>query len=138
MKSIEDQFFRRGLPRHDQSTLITHRHHLCQATNSAQRVPEPDPLPGIFSNTQPDPILKNPTQWALFAEKICKVVFEGLPKVQPETQIKTYDEQTKQPFACGWCGTTNLKTFCSLIAKKSVYVNILVILKIYMLISEGF
>ena len=27
--------------------------------------PEPDPLPGIFSNTRPDPILKNPTRWAL-------------------------------------------------------------------------
>ena len=25
----------------------------------------PDPLPGIFSNTRPDPILKNPTCWAL-------------------------------------------------------------------------
>ena len=110
---------------------------ITQSYNSTPLL-QPDPLPGIFSNTQPDPILKNPTQWALFAEKICKVVFEELPKVQPKTQIKTYDEQTKQPFACGWCGTTNLKTFCSLIAKKSVYVNILVILKIYMLISEGF
>ena len=27
--------------------------------------PEPDPLPGIFSNTRPDLILKNPTRWAL-------------------------------------------------------------------------
>ena len=27
--------------------------------------PEPDPLPGIFSDTRPDPILKNPTRWAL-------------------------------------------------------------------------
>ena len=27
--------------------------------------PEPDPLPGILSNTRPDPILKNPTRWAL-------------------------------------------------------------------------
>ena len=27
--------------------------------------PEPDPLPGIFSDTRPDPILKNPTCWAL-------------------------------------------------------------------------
>ena len=27
--------------------------------------PEPDPLPGILSNTQPDPSLKNPTRWAL-------------------------------------------------------------------------
>ena len=27
--------------------------------------PEPDPLPGVFSNTRPDPILKNPTRWAL-------------------------------------------------------------------------
>ena len=27
--------------------------------------PEPDPLPGILSNTRPDPILKNPTCWAL-------------------------------------------------------------------------
>ena len=27
--------------------------------------PEPDPLPGILSNTQPDPIMKNPTRWAL-------------------------------------------------------------------------
>ena len=25
----------------------------------------PDPLPSILSNTQPDPILKNPTRWAL-------------------------------------------------------------------------
>ena len=30
--------------------------------------PEPDPLPGIFSNTRPDPILKNPTRWALVTE----------------------------------------------------------------------
>ena len=27
--------------------------------------PEPDPLPGILSNTRPDPILKNPTRWVL-------------------------------------------------------------------------
>ena len=27
--------------------------------------PEPDGLPGILSNTQPDPIMKNPTRWAL-------------------------------------------------------------------------
>ena len=27
--------------------------------------PGPDPLPGILSNTRPDPILKNPTRWAL-------------------------------------------------------------------------
>ena len=27
--------------------------------------PEPVPLPGILSNTQPDPLLKNPTRWAL-------------------------------------------------------------------------
>ena len=27
--------------------------------------PEPDPLPGILSNTRPNPILKNPTRWAL-------------------------------------------------------------------------
>ena len=27
--------------------------------------PEPDPLPGILSSTRPDPILKNPTRWAL-------------------------------------------------------------------------
>ena len=27
--------------------------------------PEPDPLPGILSNTRPDPIMKNPTRWAL-------------------------------------------------------------------------
>ena len=27
--------------------------------------PEPGPLPGILSNTRPDPILKNPTCWAL-------------------------------------------------------------------------
>ena len=27
--------------------------------------PEPDPLPCILSNTRPDPILKNPTRWAL-------------------------------------------------------------------------
>ena len=27
--------------------------------------PELDPLPSIFSNTRPDPILKNPTRWAL-------------------------------------------------------------------------
>ena len=29
--------------------------------------PEPDPLPGILSTTRPDPILKNPTRWALAA-----------------------------------------------------------------------
>ena len=29
--------------------------------------PEPDPLPGILSNTRPDPILKNSTRWALAA-----------------------------------------------------------------------
>ena len=27
--------------------------------------PEPDPLPGIFSNTGPDQLLKNPTSWGL-------------------------------------------------------------------------
>ena len=27
--------------------------------------PEPNPLPGILSNTRPDPMLKNPTRWAL-------------------------------------------------------------------------
>ena len=27
--------------------------------------PEPDPLPSILSNTRPDPIMKNPTRWAL-------------------------------------------------------------------------
>ena len=27
--------------------------------------PEPNPLPGILSNTQTDPILKNPTRWPL-------------------------------------------------------------------------
>ena len=32
--------------------------------------PEPDPLPGILSNTRPDPILKNPTRWALFFSQI--------------------------------------------------------------------
>ena len=26
---------------------------------------QPDPLPGILSNTRPDPILKNPTRWTL-------------------------------------------------------------------------
>ena len=27
--------------------------------------PEPDPLPGIFFNTGPDQLLKNPTSWGL-------------------------------------------------------------------------
>ena len=27
--------------------------------------PQPDPLPGILSNTGPDPILKKPTRWPL-------------------------------------------------------------------------
>ena len=31
--------------------------------------PEPDPLPGILSNTRPDPILKNPTRWALITKR---------------------------------------------------------------------
>ena len=30
--------------------------------------PELNPLPGILSNTRPDPILKNPTRWALAGE----------------------------------------------------------------------
>ena len=85
----------RKYPQLPKSKKDTQKYHIVYFNTPTR--PEPDPLPGIFSNTQPDPILKNPTQWALFAEKICKVVFEGLPKVQPETQIKTYDEQTKQP-----------------------------------------
>ena len=32
--------------------------------------PEPDPLPGISSNTRPDPILKIPTRWALLPKNI--------------------------------------------------------------------
>ena len=32
--------------------------------------PEPDPLPGILSNTRPDPIWKNPTRWALAVREI--------------------------------------------------------------------
>ena len=31
--------------------------------------PEPDPLPGILSNTRPNPILKNPTRWALSVDQ---------------------------------------------------------------------
>ena len=31
--------------------------------------PEPDPLPGIFSDTRPDPILKNPTRCGLLKRK---------------------------------------------------------------------
>ena len=27
--------------------------------------PKPDPLPGIFPHTRPDPVLENPTCWAL-------------------------------------------------------------------------
>ena len=36
--------------------------------------PEPDPLPGILSNTRPDPILKNPTRWALF---VCPMILHA-------------------------------------------------------------
>ena len=41
--------------------FINGRSRLCSEnwagqTNSAQRVPEPDPLPGISFDTQPDPI----------------------------------------------------------------------------------
>ena len=32
--------------------------------------PEPDPLPGIFSDTRPDPMLKNPTRWALSVAQV--------------------------------------------------------------------
>ena len=39
--------------------------------------PEPDPLPNILSNTRPDPILKNPTRWAL----LLMVVDDGAPVV---------------------------------------------------------
>ena len=38
--------------------------------------PEPNPLPGILFNTRPDPILKNPTRWALFTfGKVSQTVF---------------------------------------------------------------
>ena len=33
--------------------------------------PEPDGLSGILSNTQPDPILKNPARWALILVTGC-------------------------------------------------------------------
>ena len=36
-----------------------------QVQSSAQQVPVPDLLTGIFSNTLPDPTLKHPTRWAL-------------------------------------------------------------------------
>ena len=39
--------------------------------------PEPDPLPGILSNTRPDPILKNPTRWVLGTPHINFVWFES-------------------------------------------------------------
>ena len=38
--------------------------HLVIYFNTPTR-PEPDPLPGIFSNTGPDQLLKNPTSWGL-------------------------------------------------------------------------
>ena len=40
--------------------------------------PEPDPLPGILSNTRPDPILKNPTRRALAVTPIYHIqIFFG-------------------------------------------------------------
>ena len=43
--------------------------------------PEPDPLPGILSNTRPEPLLKNPTCWALpTALSNSPVLPEGSPK----------------------------------------------------------
>ena len=36
--------------------------------------PERDPLPGILSNTRPDPILKNPTRWALFVDELFSLI----------------------------------------------------------------
>ena len=36
--------------------LIDIKIFIIAVTSSAQRVPEPDPLPGIFFDTRPDPI----------------------------------------------------------------------------------
>ena len=35
--------------------------------------PEPDPLPGILSNTRPDPMLKNPNRWALMTCRVYRL-----------------------------------------------------------------
>ena len=43
--------------------------------------PELDPLPGILSNTWPDPILKKPTRWPLY------ITLYIQPKKQFEIQI---------------------------------------------------
>ena len=43
--------------------------------------PEPDPLPGILSNTRPDPILKNPTRWALLVTSCPSVFFASSPSL---------------------------------------------------------
>ena len=43
--------------------------------------PEPDPLPGIFSDTRPDPILKNPTRWALGTTSVKKQLFLGITHI---------------------------------------------------------
>ena len=37
--------------------------------------PEPDPIPGILSHTRPDPILKNPTRWALLWTMVLEMAF---------------------------------------------------------------
>ena len=57
--------------------------------------PEPDPLPCILSNTRSDPILKNPTRWALIFDLLnlvvlgevegkCDDVLHGVPRRKEE------------------------------------------------------
>ena len=45
--------------------------------------PEPDLLSGILSNTRPDPILKNPTRWAL----VLNIFFFKKPCFKSKTDI---------------------------------------------------
>ena len=49
--------------------------------------PEPDPLPGILSNTQPDPILKNPTRWALLIRVADIATFCKIAKIPVQSRL---------------------------------------------------
>ena len=56
-------------PKIPESTKDTRKYPIVNFNTPSR--PEPDPLPGILSNTRPDPILKNPARWALILVTGC-------------------------------------------------------------------
>ena len=76
--------------------------------------PEPDPLPGILSNTRPDLILKNPTRWALDCPcpREIGTMRGNLTHINEEKNMFPLDFLNQNTFNCVWCNERGMICKC--------------------------